>query len=73
MLMRLPGNRFDAVLAATLFRPNLKAFRQNPRFLRVTQRFGMLGYWRQSGKWPDFCFEPDLPYDCKAEAAKIAP
>jgi hypothetical protein len=32
----------------------------------------LLDYWRASGKWPDFCFEPDLPYDCKAEAAKLA-
>ena len=22
--------------------------------------------------WPDFCSEPDLPYDCKAEAAKLS-
>lgn len=29
-------------------------------------------YWRKSGKWPDFCFRPDLPYDCKAEAARLA-
>ena len=24
-----------------------------------------------AGHWPDFCSEPDLPYDCKAEAAKL--
>lgn len=71
LLMRLPGDRFDAVLASTLFRPNLKAFRQDPRFLKVAQRFGLLAYWRQSGKWPDYCFEPDLAYDCKVEAANI--
>lgn len=28
--------------------------------------------WLKSGEWPDFCFEPDLPYNCKAEAAKLA-
>ena len=26
-----------------------------------------------SGKWPDFCFDPDQPYDCKAQAAKLSP
>ena len=31
-----------------------------------------LEYWRKYGIWPDFCSKPDLPYDCKAEAAKIA-
>jgi hypothetical protein len=32
----------------------------------------LLSHWQKGGKWPDFCFEPDLAYDCKAEAAKLA-
>ena len=72
LLMQLPQRKFEANLAGTLFRPTLKSFRQQPRFLIVAQRFGLLAYWRSSGKWPDFCSDPDLPYDCKAEAAKIA-
>jgi hypothetical protein len=39
--------------------------------IAVAQRLGLLNYWRLSGEWPDFCFQPDLPYDCKAEAAKM--
>ena len=72
LLMQLPQRKFEANLAGTLFRPTLKSFRQQPRFLNVAQRFGLLGYWHSSGKWPDFCSDPDLPYDCKAEAAKLA-
>lgn len=72
MLMRAPPQSIDQVTLQTLFRPTLRNMRQNPRFLRVAQHFGLLKYWRQSGKWPDFCFDPDLPYDCKAEAAKLA-
>lgn len=53
------------------FRPAFRRFRQNPRFIRVAERFGLIAYWVESGKWPDFCFEPGLPYDCKAEAAKL--
>lgn len=71
LLMQLPEQRFDGPLAATLFRPTLKNFRQQPRFLIVAQRFGLLDYWRSSGRWPDFCSDPDLPYDCKKEAAKV--
>lgn len=71
LLMSAPSKSIDQVTLQTLFRPTLKNLRQNPRFLRVVQHFGLLKYWRQSGKWPDFCFEPDLPYDCKAEAAKL--
>jgi hypothetical protein len=71
MLMRVPPERVDQFLLQTLFRPTLRNLRQNPRFLRIAQHFGLVDYWRSNGKWPDFCFEPDLPYDCKAEAAKL--
>lgn len=54
------------------FRPEFHRFRHNVRFMALMKRFGMIDYWRKSGKWPDFCFEPDLPYDCKAEAAKLS-
>jgi hypothetical protein len=31
----------------------------------------LLDYWQKSGQWPDSCFETDMPYDCKKEAAKL--
>jgi hypothetical protein len=52
------------------FRPALHEFRRDPRFMQLVARSPLLHYWRTSGKWPDFCKEPDLPYDCKKEAAK---
>lgn len=60
-----------ATIAEIFFRPEFRDTRRDPRFLRIAQRAGLLDYWRQSGHWPDFCFEPDFPYDCKAEAAKL--
>jgi hypothetical protein len=71
-LMRVPRDRVDQFLLQTLFRPTLTKLRERPRFLRIAERYGLLEYWRESGNWPDFCFEPDLPYDCKLEAAKLA-
>lgn len=53
-----------------LFRPWLANVRRDPRFIRLAERLGLVDYWRRSGHWPDFCMDPDLPYDCKAEAAK---
>jgi tetratricopeptide (TPR) repeat protein len=53
-----------------LFRPWLANVRRDPRFMGVAKRVGLLDYWRSSGNWPDFCQDPQLPYDCKAEAAK---
>lgn len=58
-------------VAEVLFRPALRKLHHDPRMIVVSQRLGLLAHWRQSGKWPDFCFEPDLPYDCKTEAAKL--
>lgn len=48
-----------------LFYPELKAFRHDPRFIQLAARLGLLNYWRDSNQWPDFCAEPDLPYDCR--------
>ena len=59
-------------MSGMLFRPTLQKFRSHPRFMRVADHLGLLAHWRSSGKWPDFCFEPGLDYDCQAEAAKLA-
>jgi hypothetical protein len=32
---------------------------------------GLVRFWQKTDDWPDFCFEADLPYDCKKEAAKL--
>ena len=53
-----------------LFRPDFAAVRQDPRFMQVAARLGLVRYWRQTGFWPDFCTSERLRYDCKAEAAK---
>jgi len=60
--------RFSGVL----FRPAFRDFWHDPRSMAVAARFGLVDYWRSSGHWPDFCSWPDLPYDCKKEAAKLA-
>ncbi len=58
-------------MTGMLFRPTMRKFRGHPRFIRVAAHLGLLAHWQNSGKWPDFCFEPDLAYDCKTEAAKL--
>ncbi|MCL6740309.1 TIR domain-containing protein [Sphingomonas sp. RB56-2] len=54
-----------------LFRPPQAQLRADPRFMQVAAHLGLLDYWQRSGDWPDFCADPDLPYDCKKEAAKL--
>ena len=56
--------------SAVLFNPSTAAMRREPRFMALAAKLGLVDYWRSTGKWPDFCAEPGLLYDCKAEAAK---
>ena len=67
-----PRNTRVDRLSANFFEPPLKAFRQDPRFMLAAQKAGLVDYWLKTDKWPDFCFEEEPPYDCKAEAAKAA-
>lgn len=48
-----------------LFTPNPTQFRRDPRFMQLATHIGPTDYWRKSGKWPDFCAEPGLPYSCR--------
>jgi len=45
--------------------------RKDPRFMQLATRLGLVDYWRSSGRWPDFCAEPGLPYSCKMEANRL--
>lgn len=54
----------------TFFRPALHEVRRDPRFMKAMAQMGLAQYWKKSGKWPDFCFDADLPYDCRKEADK---
>jgi adenylate cyclase len=57
----------EEVLFAAVTRP----MRNDPRFMPLTKDLGLLGYWRLSNHWPDFCREPSLPYRCQAEAQRL--
>ena len=54
-----------------LFRPYMKPMLHDPRFVQLATRLGLIRYWTETGKWPDFCLDTDLPYDCKIEASKL--
>lgn len=62
MAQAFPKNR---QMHMFLFYPEMKAFRHDPRFIPLADRLGLLRYWRDANQWPDFCAEPDLPYDCR--------
>lgn len=55
----------------TLFNPSLPELRRTAGAKTLLAKWGLFDYWRQSNHWPDFCEEPGLPFDCKAEARKL--
>jgi DNA-binding winged helix-turn-helix (wHTH) protein/TolB-like protein len=55
-----------------LFLGPTQAMRSDRRFLALAVRFGYASYWRSTDQWPDFCMARNLPYNCKAEVAKLA-
>lgn len=65
----VPGH---SISPSFLFQPETAPLRDDPRFMAVASRFGLVDYWHRTGRWPDFCSKPDLPYGCSAEAAKLA-
>lgn len=69
-----PAITLDSMLVSTetLFRPHMRSIRADPRFIGLAKRLKLLDYWQSSGFWPDFCSDPQLPYDCKVEAAKLS-
>ncbi|QDZ08094.1 hypothetical protein FPZ24_11885 [Sphingomonas panacisoli] len=54
-----------------LFDGRTAAMRRDPRFMPLMVKLGLAGFWRTSGKWPDYCSDPGLPYNCKAEVARL--
>jgi hypothetical protein len=53
-----------------LFARSTESMRRDPRFMKLAARIGLVDYWQSSGRWPDFCADPKVAYDCRTEAAR---
>lgn len=62
---------YPARQAATwpLFTIGMTDEQRDPRIWRTFDAVGLTRYWRDNNQWPDFCSEPNLPYDCRTLAA----
>jgi TolB-like protein len=56
----------------TMFYPMTASMRRDPRFMPLMHRAGLAQYWLETDRWPDFCEDPSLPYDCRQEARRIS-
>lgn len=49
-----------------LFEPPLSNARRLPEFAALAERIGLVRYWRQSKRLPDFCREANAPVLCRS-------
>jgi len=53
-----------------LLSPATAPLRTDPRFWAVANTQGLVSYWMDSGKWPDFCGKEQPRKQCQESAAK---
>ena len=58
----------DAYRTALLFQAGMPELRNDPRFVRLCARLGLVEFWIATEKWPD-CVD-EVPYDFRAECAR---
>lgn len=63
------ANRAFGRFPPHFFTPEFDEFRRDARFWPLAAKMGLVDYWLDTNLWPDFCTEPDLPFDCRQQAA----
>jgi len=58
----------DGYRTALLFHAGMPELRNDPRFVPLCARLGLVEFWLATGRWPD-CVD-EVPYDFKAECEK---
>jgi hypothetical protein len=58
----------DAYRTHLMFQAGMPELRDDPRFVHLCARLGLVEFWMATGKWPDCAGE--VPYDFKGECAK---
>ncbi len=69
-LARAPVRKTDGQWSL-LYWPSVAPLRRDPRFFAKMGRIGLVDFWRRHDRWPDFCREPGLRYDCKDETERL--
>jgi TolB-like protein len=67
----VPGAPMTGGRTDFLFGPLTASLRRDPRFMVLAARLKLVDFWLASGKWPDFCSEPNWPYNCQKEARSV--
>ncbi|MEO5494655.1 MAG: winged helix-turn-helix domain-containing protein [Sphingomonas sp.] len=54
------------------FRGYMAPFRADRRFIPLMAKLGDVAIWQRTGRWPDFCLDRSVVYDCQAEVRRIS-
>jgi TolB-like protein/DNA-binding winged helix-turn-helix (wHTH) protein len=54
-VLRKASSSFGAGKFQGFWYPTVSEARKDPRFKDIMREVGLAGFWRASGKWPDFC------------------
>jgi DNA-binding winged helix-turn-helix (wHTH) protein/TolB-like protein/tetratricopeptide (TPR) repeat protein len=60
-------DRGEELPARFLFTPIMSNVRTDPGFVPLASRLGLVRYWRDAGKRPDFCTDERAPRECSAQ------
>jgi Tfp pilus assembly protein PilF len=55
----------EAVDVGLFFFPGAESALRHPRFPEVARYHGLWAYWKATGRWPDICRDPTLPWQCE--------
>lgn len=61
----------DMFFRTVLLKPAFRSGRHDPKVMELFEATTQLDYWLQTSNWPDFCAEPELPYDCEEVARQF--
>ena len=53
------------------FYPDVADVRRDPRFWALAEKTGLVTYWYESKRWPDFCETEKLPEPCETSAKRL--
>jgi hypothetical protein len=58
----------DAYRTSMLFQASMPELRDDPRFIHLCARLGLVEYWTATDRWPD-CVD-QVPYDFRSECER---
>jgi hypothetical protein len=62
-------DRIGPIGLTPLYTPPFAEARRTPEFEAMAMRYGLMDYWKRSGRAPDFCTAPDPPALCRRLAS----